>query len=66
LIRYHPVPPGGADLADIVWMGVAKILLTNRNHSRAANVIRTRTGARTFIHPDDAAHAKSVGKRGDR
>jgi len=42
-------------------MGVSKILLTNRNHSRAANVIRTRTGARTFIHPDDAAHAKSQG-----
>jgi hypothetical protein len=34
-----PVPPGGADLADIVRTGVAKILLTNRNHSRAANVI---------------------------
>src|SRR6266852_292446 len=28
-----PVPPGGADLADIVRMGVSKILLTNRNHS---------------------------------
>jgi glyoxylase-like metal-dependent hydrolase (beta-lactamase superfamily II) len=61
-----PVPPGGADLADIVRMGVAKILLTNRNHSRAANVIRTRTGARTFIHPDDAAHAKSQGAEIDR
>ena len=56
-----PVAPGDADLAEIVRMGVTSILLTNRNHSRAANVVRARTGARTFIHPDDAAHAKSQG-----
>ena len=56
-----PVPPGDADLAEIVRMGVTKILLTNRNHSRAANVVRERTGAKTFIHPDDAAHARSQG-----
>ena len=42
-------------------MGVASILLTNRNHSRAANVLRARTGARTLIHPNDAAHARSQG-----
>jgi glyoxylase-like metal-dependent hydrolase (beta-lactamase superfamily II) len=56
-----PVPPDSADLAEIVRMGVTKILLTNRNHSRAANVMRTRTGAKTLIHPDDAAHARSEG-----
>jgi glyoxylase-like metal-dependent hydrolase (beta-lactamase superfamily II) len=56
-----PVPPSDESLADIARMGVARILLTNRNHSRAANVIRERTGARTFIHPDDAAHARSQG-----
>ena len=56
-----PVPPGDAALAEIVRMGVTKILLTNRNHSRAANVIRERTGAKTFIQPDDAAHARSQG-----
>lgn len=56
-----PVPPDSADLAEIVRMGVTKILLTNRNHSRAANVVRTRTGAKTLIHRDDAAHAKSQG-----
>ena len=54
-----PVPPGDADLAEIVRMGVTRILLTNRNHSRAANVVRARTDAKTFIHPDDAAHARS-------
>ena len=56
-----PVPPGDADLAEIVRMGVTSILLTNRNHSRAANVVRERTGAPTLIHPDDATHAKSQG-----
>ncbi|HEV8553483.1 MAG TPA: MBL fold metallo-hydrolase [Casimicrobiaceae bacterium] len=56
-----PVPPGEETLAEIASLGVAKILLTNRNHSRAANVVRARTGARTLIHPDDAAHARSQG-----
>jgi len=56
-----PVPPGDAGLAEIVQLGVTTILLTNRNHSRAANVVRERTGAKTFIHPDDAAHARSQG-----
>ena len=56
-----PVPPGDESLADIARMGVARILLTNRNHSRAANVVRERTGATTLIHPDDAAHARSLG-----
>ena len=56
-----PVPPDEGDAAEIVRIGVSKILLTNRNHSRAANAVRARTGARTFIHPDDAAHAKSQG-----
>ena len=38
-----------------------QILLTNRNHSRAANQIRARTGARTAIHPSDAPHARKEG-----
>jgi glyoxylase-like metal-dependent hydrolase (beta-lactamase superfamily II) len=42
-------------------MGVVQILLTNRNHSRAANLVRARTGATTLIHPDDAVHARSQG-----
>ena len=56
-----PVQPDEESLADITRMGVARILLTNRNHSRAANVVRERTGAKTLIHPDDAAHARSQG-----
>jgi glyoxylase-like metal-dependent hydrolase (beta-lactamase superfamily II) len=56
-----PVPPSDEDLAEFARIGVAKILLTNRNHSRAANVVRSRTGAMTLIHPDDAAHARGQG-----
>jgi glyoxylase-like metal-dependent hydrolase (beta-lactamase superfamily II) len=56
-----PVEPSAADLEAIARHGVAQILLTNRNHSRAANKIRARTGARTFIHPADAPHARKEG-----
>jgi glyoxylase-like metal-dependent hydrolase (beta-lactamase superfamily II) len=56
-----PVPPSDACLDEIARMGVARILVTNRNHSRAANAVRARTGAQTLIHPDDAAYARSQG-----
>ncbi len=56
-----PVEPTEEDLEAIARYGVARILLTNRNHSRAANKVRARTGARTAIHPADAAHARSQG-----
>src|SRR3990170_4192165 len=56
-----PVEPTEEDLEEIARIGVARILLTNRNHSRAANRLRSRTGARTAIHPDDAPHARSQG-----
>ena len=60
-----PVLPSDEFLAEIARMGVATILLTNRNHARASNVVRERTGARTFIHPDDVAHARSQGAEVD-
>lgn len=53
-----PVEPDDETFDDITRRGVARILLTNRNHSRAANKVRARTGARTAIHPDDAVHAR--------
>jgi glyoxylase-like metal-dependent hydrolase (beta-lactamase superfamily II) len=56
-----PVEPSEEDLEEIARQGVARILITNRNHSRAANRIRARTGARTAIHPADAPHARSEG-----
>ncbi|HTL77216.1 MAG TPA: MBL fold metallo-hydrolase [Casimicrobiaceae bacterium] len=56
-----PVPPDDTDLDTIARVGVAKILLTNRNHSRASNAVRERTGAAVLIHPDDAPHASAQG-----
>jgi len=56
-----PVEPSEDDLVEMARQGVARILITNRNHSRAANKIRARTGARTAIHPADWPHARSEG-----
>jgi glyoxylase-like metal-dependent hydrolase (beta-lactamase superfamily II) len=56
-----PVEPTAADLEEIARLGVSRILLTNRNHSRAANKVRARTGARTAIHLADAPHARKEG-----
>jgi glyoxylase-like metal-dependent hydrolase (beta-lactamase superfamily II) len=59
------VEPSDEDMAELARQGVARILITNRNHSRAAKKIRARTGARTAIHPADAAHARSEGAEFD-
>ena len=56
-----PVEPNQEDLEEITRLGVSRILLTNRNHSRAANKVRACTGARTAIHPVDAPHARKEG-----
>ncbi len=56
-----PVEPGDGVLDEIAAEGVARIVLTNRNHVRAANQVRERTGARTAIHPDDADYARGQG-----
>ena len=56
-----PVEPTVTDLEEIARLGVSRTLLTNRNHSRAANKVRARTGARTAIHPADAPHARKEG-----
>ncbi|HTQ24202.1 MAG TPA: MBL fold metallo-hydrolase [Candidatus Binataceae bacterium] len=56
-----PVEPAAADLEEIIRACPARILLTNRNHVRAANLIRERTGARVAIHPADAGYARSQG-----
>ncbi len=60
-ICIDPVEPTEDDLNAIAQAGVAQILLTNRNHSRAANRVRARTGARTVIHASDADHARNQG-----
>lgn len=56
-----PVEPGADGLAELARRGVARILLTNRNHVRAANMVRARTRARMAIHPADASHARNQG-----
>jgi glyoxylase-like metal-dependent hydrolase (beta-lactamase superfamily II) len=57
-ICIDPVEPDAATLAELTRRGVGRIILTNRNHVRAANRVRAATGARTSIHPDDAAYAR--------
>lgn len=56
-----PVEPDAETLERLAGLGVASIVITNRNHSRAANVVRARTGARTLIHPADAERARGQG-----
>jgi glyoxylase-like metal-dependent hydrolase (beta-lactamase superfamily II) len=58
---FDPVEPTAADLEEMARLGVSRIIVTNRNHSRAANKVRARTGARTAIHPADAPHARKEG-----
>ncbi|HXR36847.1 MAG TPA: MBL fold metallo-hydrolase [Candidatus Binataceae bacterium] len=64
-ICVDPVEPDAEALAEIARRGVARIIVTNRNHVRAANRVRAATGARTAIHPDDAAYARSQGAEVD-
>ena len=56
-----PVEPTDDDLAVIAREGVARILLTNRNHYRAAARVREATGARVAVHPADAAFVREKG-----
>jgi glyoxylase-like metal-dependent hydrolase (beta-lactamase superfamily II) len=56
-----PVEPGDGILDELASIGATRVLLTNRNHSRAANLLRTRLGARAAIHPNDAEHARGQG-----
>ena len=60
-----PVEPDSDTLQEIGRAGVARIVITNRNHVRAANLIRDHTGARTAIHPGDAAYAREQGAQLD-
>lgn len=60
-----PVEPPPAVLERLVREGVARILLTNRNHVRAANRVREATGARVAIHSGDAEYARGQGAQVD-
>jgi glyoxylase-like metal-dependent hydrolase (beta-lactamase superfamily II) len=56
-----PVEPDAGTLAEVTSRGVRRIILTNRNHVRAANRVRAATGAPTAIDSADAAYARSQG-----
>jgi glyoxylase-like metal-dependent hydrolase (beta-lactamase superfamily II) len=56
-----PVDPGRDGLDRLAELGVARILLTNRNHARAATLVKERTGASIAIHDADAAYARDQG-----
>ena len=56
-----PADPTPEALTEIVHRGVSRILLTNRNHVRDANRVRSRTGARSAIHAADAGYAEGQG-----
>lgn len=56
-----PVEMSDEVLDDIAQRGLACIVLTNRNHVRACDKLRRRTGAAVFIHPADAAEAEHLG-----
>lgn len=56
-----PVEPSEDEMKRLEAEGVARILLTNRNHARAANQVRERTGASVEIHASDADYARHQG-----
>ncbi len=60
-VAVDPVEPSARVLDELETIGVARILLTNRNHTRACAALRERTGARVAIHPADASYARSQG-----
>jgi glyoxylase-like metal-dependent hydrolase (beta-lactamase superfamily II) len=58
-IVVDPVAPD--DEAELVRRGAQRIILTNRNHFRAAARVRELTGARVAVHPADAAFVREKG-----
>jgi glyoxylase-like metal-dependent hydrolase (beta-lactamase superfamily II) len=56
-----PVEPTDDDLATLTREGVARIIITNRNHYRAAARVAAATGARVAVHPADAGFVRDKG-----
>ena len=48
-------------LESLLREGLTRIMLTNRNHFRAAAKLRERTGARVAVHPADAEFVQQNG-----
>src|SRR3981189_322018 len=56
-----PVEMSNEVLEEISAEGVARVLITNRNHFRSSMRVKERTGARIAIHAADAAFARERG-----
>ena len=56
-----PVEMPESVLQELANLGVAHIVVTNRNHARASRLLRDRTGARVSIHAADAGYAEGQG-----
>ena len=56
-----PVEMTDEVLEELASEGVARIVITNRNHFRSSMRVKERTGARIGIHPADAAFARERG-----
>ena len=56
-----PVEMSDAVLDAVAAEGVSRILLTNRNHFRASQRVKERTGAPIAVHPADAEFVRSKG-----
>ncbi len=60
-LAIDPVDYPESVAAQLAAAGVARIVLTNRSHTRAAERLHRETGAEVWIHPLDADHARHVG-----
>lgn len=60
-----PVEASEAEFGEILREGVARIVITNRNHTRASRRLRELTGAPVAIHPADAEYARLQGAEVD-
>jgi hypothetical protein len=57
-LAIDPVSMSDEVLEAITALGIARILITNRNHTRAANRLRAATSAPTAIHESDAGYER--------
>lgn len=60
-VAVDPVEMADDVLDQLVREGVARIVLTNRNHFRAAAKLKAKTSARIAVHPADAAFVRGQG-----
>jgi glyoxylase-like metal-dependent hydrolase (beta-lactamase superfamily II) len=60
-VAVDPVEMPDDVLEQLAREGVARIVLTNRNHFRAAAKLKAKTSARVAVHPADAAFVRGQG-----